>query len=149
MKRRNLWSAILFLYVLFVYSNSLKTAEISSGQSEFVLLRVLEILERIGLYGIPLTDHIIRKTAHFAEYSVMGMLLVQWISSYDLTKYQKNSLMLMLGLMIPFLDETIQLFVEGRSGQISDVWLDVSGIVFGILLLYGIKRLCRRKGVRN
>ena len=36
-------------------------------------------------------------------------------------------------LAVPFLDETIQLFVDGRAGQISDVWLDVSGAVCGIL----------------
>ena len=35
---------------------------------------------------------------------------------------------------VPFLDETIQLFTEGRSGQISDVWLDMAGALTGTLL---------------
>lgn len=30
-----------------------------------------------------------------------------------------------------------QLFTEGRSGQISDVWLDMSGVLFGTCLTVG------------
>lgn len=42
---------------------------------------------------------------------------------------------LWLAMLIPFVDETIQLFTEGRSGQISDVWLDMSGVLFGTCLV--------------
>ena len=40
-------------------------------------------------------------------------------------------LQLFLSVFRPFVDETIQLFTPGRSGQISDVWLDMSGVLFG------------------
>lgn len=43
-------------------------------------------------------------------------------------------------LFMPFVDETIQLFVEGRSGQISDVWLDMAGIVTGIMVTAGFMK---------
>ena len=36
--------------------------------------------------------------------------------------------------MIPFVDETLQLFTEGRSGQISDVWLDMCGVAAGLCI---------------
>ena len=42
---------------------------------------------------------------------------------------------------VPFLDETIQLFTEGRSGQISDVWLDMAGIVTGIMVTAGFMKM--------
>ena len=41
-------------------------------------------------------------------------------------------------------DETIQLFVPGRSGQIADVWLDTAGYLTGALLTLLIFRLCRK-----
>ena len=39
-----------------------------------------------------------------------------------------------MAFIVPFVDETIQLFVSGRSGQISDVWLDFCGVMCGLLL---------------
>ena len=44
-------------------------------------------------------------------------------------------------LFMPFIDETIQLFVEGRSGQISDVWLDMAGIFIGIIVTVGFMKM--------
>lgn len=47
-----------------------------------------------------------------------------------------------------FLDETIQLFVPGRSGQISDVWVDLLGAAVGIVLatvwIVGLRAVRRR-----
>ena len=42
-------------------------------------------------------------------------------------------------------DETIQLFVPGRSGQIADVWLDTAGYLTGALLTLLIFSLCRKR----
>lgn len=47
--------------------------------------------------------------------------------------------------MVPFVDETIQLFVAGRSGQISDVWLDMSGAAAGMAITVGALCCLRRK----
>ena len=46
---------------------------------------------------------------------------------------------------VPFLDETIQLFTEGRSGQISDVWLDMSGAAVGMAIAAGVMCCLRKK----
>ena len=42
-------------------------------------------------------------------------------------------------------DETIQLFVPGRSGRIADVWLDTAGYFNGALLTLLIFSLCRKR----
>ena len=47
-----------------------------------------------------------------------------------------------------FVDETLQLFTEGRSGQISDVWLDMAGAAAGTLCALaaaGLLRTGRRR----
>jgi len=49
--------------------------------------------------------------------------------------------------VIPLLDETIQLFVPGRSGQVGDIWIDCFGVVFGTLL--GAAGLMVRKQAMN
>ena len=51
-------------------------------------------------------------------------------------------------------DEAIQLNIDGRSGQVSDIFLDFSGCLFGLILtsivigivLYLKKRKDRRNG---
>ena len=49
------------------------------------------------------------------------------------------------GALAALCDETIQLFVPGRSGQIADVWLDTAGCLTGALLTLLIFRLCRKR----
>ncbi|HJA34824.1 MAG TPA: VanZ family protein [Candidatus Mediterraneibacter merdigallinarum] len=42
-------------------------------------------------------------------------------------------------------DEVHQLFVPGRSGQISDVILDSAGALAGVLVLAAVRKLIKRK----
>ena len=42
-------------------------------------------------------------------------------------------------------DEVHQLFVPGRSGQISDVILDSAGALAGVLVLSVVRKLIKRK----
>ena len=52
---------------------------------------------------------------------------------------------LLPGTLAALCDETIQLFVPGRSGQITDVWLDTVGYLTGALLTLLIFFLCRKR----
>ena len=131
------WHFLLILYIIFIFSNSLTPAAQSSENSGWLLHLIHEFFFRLHVSVPWLTEHVLRKCAHFSEYSGLGVLL--WISR----KYWlchpiiKRLTYLFFLFLIPFVDETLQLFTEGRSGQISDVWLDISGIVFGTLLMAG------------
>ena len=131
MRGRRIWSVLLVLYVGFVFGNSLTPAVESSAQSMSVLELVTGVLSAAGLGNVGVTEHLIRKMAHFGEYTVLGMLLAQCLSLYGLPRVNRWQLHAMMGFLIPFVDETLQLFTEGRSGQISDVWLDCSGCCSG------------------
>lgn len=147
MRKRYMWSLLWILYVGFVFHNSMTPAVESSAQSGFVLEQVVRAFQAIGKSDIGITEHLIRKTAHFAEYTLMGILLYQCLKQYDLMRLIRWQIHLLLGFLVPLLDETIQLFTLGRSGQISDVWLDCFGVLVGTLLMIlfsGIKR--KQKG---
>ena len=106
----------------------------------------LGMLKGMGLNGSWVTEHLIRKMAHFAEYFLLGVLLWNCLKSYNLPGRFWAALQLWLATVIPLADETIQLFTEGRSGQVDDVWLDISGIIAGTLLAVGIWKIrCRRR----
>ncbi len=48
-------------------------------------------------------------------------------------------------MLVAAMDETIQLFVSGRSGQITDVLLDSVGALVGIAIVLIIRKLIGRK----
>ncbi len=50
-----------------------------------------------------------------------------------------------LGVWISVIDETLQLFVPGRYGQISDVWIDCAGFAVGAVLGMWICGMARKK----
>ena len=139
-----LWLLLLVLWIALIFGHSLTPAELSSKESGWVMDCLLKLLGVFGSKGSWLTGYIVRKGAHFTEYFIFGVLLIQ--NFYGLWQdfgrkrggFRQNRLEKIFPLMfavlaLPFLDETIQLFVDGRAGQISDVWLDVSGAVCGIL----------------
>ena len=116
--RRIFWLAVLLLYVCFIYGNSLTPASVSSQESGFV-----------------------RKTAHFLEYAGLGILLAFNFRPRAGAFAGRLRGALEAALVIPFVDETIQLFVEGRSGQVSDVWLDLAGALCGLFGAVLVHRL--------
>ena len=135
--RKWLWTAVTVLYVLFIFHNSATVAVESSRQSGRVLALAKECLAGLGVESGWLSEHLIRKTAPFLEYSLYGVLLWNCLGTYELRGKLRGVTFLWLAMLIPFVDETIQLFTEGRSGQISDVWLDMSGVLFGTCLMVG------------
>lgn len=148
MRSRKIWTVLLLLYVGFVFHNSMTPAVDSSAQSLSVLEAVQTVLDTVGLDHVGITEHIIRKMAHFGEYTVLGMLLMQCLGQYRLMTVSRWQLHALFGFLIPFVDETIQLFTEGRSGQISDVWLDCSGVMFGTVVCLAVC-LWRRRPKRK
>ena len=140
----NRWHVVILVYICFIYGNSLTPASISSQESGFLLANVQGAMESLGWEHLWLTEHIIRKTAHFAEYAVLGGLTARAYGLYGRHRICNRDA-LMLIFMVPFVDETIQIFVAGRSGQISDVWLDMSGAAVGMAIAAGVMCCLRKK----
>ncbi|HIR57041.1 MAG TPA: VanZ family protein [Candidatus Gallacutalibacter pullicola] len=131
---RILFPAATVLFVLFIFGNSLQNGTESGSRSGFVV----QLLENmLGFFGlkVEITEFFIRKSAHFAEYFVLGMLLFATLRVYVRQWKDKIFIPLFFGLLVPVCDEFLQLFVPGRSGQVSDVVLDFSGVLTGIGVL--------------
>ena len=133
--------------IAFAFIHSSMPADLSGEESESVMIVLQNILNFLG-FNAELTDHIVRKAAHYTEYMAIGMLLVSCAYSFSRTKpYRSYSQILLAGLATAVCDETIQLNVAGRSGQITDVLLDFSGVITGaafMMLIYIIYRKIRK-----
>ena len=125
---------LLIVYICFIYGNSLTPAHISSRESGFLLMKLHDFLEMIGFDSRWLTEHIVRKSAHFIEYTGLGILLAFYCRTWMPKGIRKPRLAAELAFLVPFVDETIQLCVDGRSGQVDDVWLDLCGVMCGLAL---------------
>lgn len=83
----------------------------------------------------------IRKLAHFSIYTVVGILLMSLCMTYRLKMKNKFIISLLSGFIYASTDEIHQLFIKGRSGQISDVLLDTAGVIMGIFIVFLISRI--------
>ena len=123
----------------------MQIGDVSESASGRVLLLMKKVFTRLGMPGVAnhLTDHIVRKLAHFCEYALEGFLLMLCLRVYTRHFVRHMSWPILGGLLTALTDETIQLFSPGRSSQVLDVWLDFMGVLAGLLVGLFLLALCR------
>ena len=141
---RVLFTLALLGCIVFIFSNSMKIGEVSQGSSGRVLALLQGVLRRLGHPALAqrLTDHIVRKLAHFCEYTLEGFLLMLCMRVYTRSYIWHISVPLLGGVLTALTDETIQIFSPGRSSQVTDVWLDSAGVLAGILVAIVLLLAC-------
>jgi len=135
-KNTILCAFLAILVTVFIFANSLKPAVESDELSTGLLEKILTLLSSWGLSGLFgwLNSHSIRKLAHFIEFFVQGTFLSGAYHDNNQAKSRVFLPVLLSGFLTACADETIQRFVPGRSGQISDVLLDTSGTIVAIAI---------------
>ena len=132
------WSLFVFwLLLIFFFSsqNGNSSSELSNG--------VLTTIENI--FHIPLTNEFfslfIRKTAHFSEYFILGILSCNLVRQYRVIKKKEYIFIILFCVLYAFSDEFHQMFVSGRTPQIFDVCIDTVGSILGIGIYYLFKKI--------
>ena len=131
--------------IWFIFSNSMAVAQVSSASSGRVLTLLQGALRRLGHPALAqrLTQHVVRKMAHFCEYMLEGFLLTLCMRVYSRHSLRHITVPMLGGVLTALTDETIQLYSPGRSSQVTDVWLDSVGVLAGILAALVLMALCR------
>ena len=140
MKKRWILVAVSILWGLFIFSQSLNDGETSGAVSGSITAFLLQIFP----IGEELLHTLIRKTAHFAEYFVLGTLLSCTFRSFGLFPRRWDFSVLFLGCFWAVLDEFLQTFGPGRAGMVADVLIDSAGVLCGTLVVLVII-LCKKK----
>lgn len=86
--------------------------------------------------GIAIWGTVIRKLAHFTEFTVLGFLLSLRFDERSAKVYP----VILFGILTALMDETIQHFTD-RTSSVFDVWLDTLGVNVGFLLQLGIQHV--------
>ena len=135
------------LTLAFIWSRSMKSKAESRAESSAVMELVRPFLEIFVGKG-RVTEHLVRKLAHFCEYGLLG---VETTACFFLWKKQGHRwlYLVLFGFAVASMDETIQFFV-GRGNQFSDVMLDLFGFVCGMGGTYLLRWLAKElKAIRS
>ena len=147
---------VLSVMALIFYFSSQPADEssaISTMIARAIISRIMPDAD-ITRYGSLLADidHIVRKTAHFLIYSLLGINLC---FLFNVAGDGKKPMLysITIGLTYAVSDEFHQMFVPGRGAQWQDVLLDFCGVAAGgaaVLFLYAcLRHLKHMKYVRQ
>lgn len=130
--------SITLSLIAFAFIHSSMPSDVSGAESEATMGFLQSILNCFN-FNIELSDHIVRKLAHFTEYTAIGVMLMNTAYSFNKAKLHIFFPHILFGgLFTAVIDETIQLSVPGRAGMITDVLLDFSGVLIGITVMFVI-----------
>lgn len=130
---------ILLAMLVFIFGHSTADQAASSAES----MQLLSLLS--GLFQ-GLTEHMLRKLAHFSEFAALGFFTIHLCHVCRKLHLHAMVHSLFFGLLCALTDESLQL-LNDRSAQVSDVWIDFSGVCCGVLfflLLLVLHRLWKK-----
>lgn len=135
---------VLFLFCTFVviFNFSNQDSEKSGSTSQKVTEAITKDIKSIQKLNknekakvIDKIEDVIRKIAHFSLYALVGLLLMALFSTYNINEKNKIISTIIIGAIYAISDEFHQSFISGRSGQVSDVFLDTLGVTVGGLFI--------------
>lgn len=133
--------ALIITWMLIIFNFSNQSGTSSSGLSNRIIIGIAEIFnknlttsekkELVDKYKI-----IIRKSAHFGAYFILGTLTI--ILFVDLKGTTKFSYFIssLICFIYAVTDELHQLFIPGRCGSAIDILIDSIGALTAITLIF-------------
>ncbi len=129
---------LIIATVSFIWSNSLDDATESKEMSSTVVEKVKPIVDPYDKIDDDLFVTIVRKTAHFSEFALLGAEMFLLACTFS-DKKKLTLPILLIPVSVCFLcavtDELLQLTSEGRSCEIRDMLIDLGGIIAGTLFI--------------
>lgn len=132
MKRQHFFIIGAVLATLFIFFNSFQSSGISDASSDVFIDVIMDTARDSGhqLRRIYV-GRTIRKTAHILEFALQGFMLC---GCFLMPFKSRIIYVLFAGLMTGCIDEFIQIFPEGRTSLVQDIFFDFAGTVIGVLL---------------
>lgn len=155
-KRKNsryVWLAAAVIWMAVIFGFSSQKADDSSKISGTLAYQIVEGVNSAANFGwkedlmrqyASLIEHPARKAAHMTEYAILACILLGNFTQYaDLSG--RRFLWAELGAaMYAATDEFHQLFIEGRSGELKDVFIDSLGAAAGLLLAWAVSSIIKK-----
>jgi VanZ family protein len=148
---------IIMLYVIFNFSAA--GGEQSSNLTLTLTHKIVNVFTDIkrflynssqiatqeNLLSDAMLHTTIRKLGHFTEYTLFGLAIAFPLYLQQISKWKLVICSISIGFLYACSDELHQLFVEGRSGQFTDVLIDSFGVIFGLIIFLVIVEIYNRR----
>ncbi len=132
------WMAVLF-WMLLIFKLSAQVAAQSAGLSNSFTQVIVKIVDQLAMgFDWIITDHLIRKCAHFSSYLILGLLVVNALTRSGISGIKTAVL---ICIIYAISDEVHQMFVPGRGPGVTDVLIDSAGALVGILGYRGLAKI--------
>lgn len=132
-----IWMGVIFYMSAQV---AIKSNSMSLGITDYII-RFLDKFVRSDLLHTGILNHIIRKTAHFSAYFLLGILSHNAMGRSGVRGWRRAVASILVCVVYAVSDELHQLFIPGRSGQATDVIIDSSGAALSIMLYMLVSKL--------
>ncbi len=123
--------------IIFIFSNSRENAADSSSRSQQITRFINYALHSVNIPW-KVSEHMVRKAAHFLEYALLGFFVALTAASFTAKKLLRGVIAFPACLAVAVIDENIQRFSSGRTPSKLDVLIDFCGSSFGICFALGI-----------
>ena len=154
---RILLTVLTVALMVQIFCFSMETAERSDATSRKYAEQVISLLhpdyerypedqQQVLLNEV---QHVVRKLAHFTEYAALGLLMTLCLMSWFGRRQRTGFAAWAGGTFYACTDELHQLLTDGRSGQWTDVLIDSSGVLTGVLLVRLVIHLMRLRKKRK
>lgn len=138
-KRICLILAVCWMAVIFTFSA--RNADLSTQDSmsigilfgRLIVPSFAEMDTQMQVSFAGMLDHPIRKMAHATEYAILGFLLTGSYADTRKKRFSRFGIPVAMGALYAVSDELHQLFVPGRSCELTDMLIDSSGVILGTL----------------
>lgn len=130
--------AAVIIWLVLIFALSHQPATESSKLSREITEIIGFVVEKTGFETSnteQLTNHQVRKSAHFFIFLVLGSLLMIAFNSFGVTGWKGMLASFVLCILFAISDETHQIFVDGRGAQVKDLKLDIAGASVGIVFV--------------
>ena len=131
---RIIFTVLSIAAVGFIFGNSLLSAEDSAEESSTVLELINRLLRAISS-DWSAGEFAVRKLAHFTEFAVLCALLTVTVYLYIPKRLRSLLIAAPAGALVAVCDELIQTLSEGRSCEVRDMLIDISGVIFAALFV--------------
>lgn len=128
---------VVFIWMIVIYSFSAQPAYKSGHLSKGIAKEVVETVEKVAPQkeiNLDWADHIVRKNAHFFNYLVLGIFVMNALRQSGISRKKIFVFALSICVLYASSDEIHQIFVPGRGAMVRDVFIDSAGASLGIVL---------------
>ncbi len=144
--KSKVFAGLSSLWAIFIFSNSIKPGDLSEDMSSPIVKTICGWFSDLGMQlNLDVTTLVVRKTAHFTEFFILGLLISICFSSLQKRMSQYTGTILFLCLFSGVVDEFIQSFVVGRSADVRDVVIDFAGGLLAFIIVAIVTKVKAKK----